>query len=449
VQDTLIVAPATPPGRGALALVRLSGPGAIRLAARLSARDGFGPRVATHVHLRLPDGLVDSAVVTTFVAPHSYTGEDVAEISTHGSPVIVDALLQACVAGGARLARPGEFTLRAYLNGKLDLIQAEAVADLADATTGAQVRVASSHLEGTLSHAITGMGDEIAHLRTLLEASLDFPDEGFHFVEPGVLVERLESVATTCERLTASAAAGQRLREGALVVIAGAPNAGKSSLFNALLKRDRAIVTPVPGTTRDLLAEGATFGGVPVTLVDTAGIREASDAVEREGVMRAETSVASADVVVLVLDLADDDADGRGARALWDSLAGRPRVCVISKGDTRGSSSVPVPAWCGPDALVVSARDGGGISALESRLAGIVGQSTWDGVTLTRARHRSLVAECGTAVARATATARSGGSEEYVLADLKEALTALEALRGVETAEDVLTSIFSTFCIGK
>ncbi len=245
------------------------------------------------MQLRLPDGLTDSAVVTTFAAPHSFTGEDAAEISTHGSPVIVDAVLQACVARGARLARPGEFTLRAYLNGKLDLIQAEAVADLVDATTAAQVRVASSHLEGTLSRAITAMGDEIAQLRALLEASLDFPDEGFHFIEPEALVGRLEGLAATCERLMGSAAAGQRLRDGALVVIAGVPNAGKSSLFNALLKRDRAIVTPVPGTTRDLLAEGATFGGVPVTLVDTAGIREATDAVEREGVSRAEESVAS------------------------------------------------------------------------------------------------------------------------------------------------------------
>jgi tRNA modification GTPase len=449
VQDTLIVAPATPPGRGALALIRLSGPGAIQLVAGLAARHAFAPRVATYVQLRLPDGLVDAAVVTTFAAPHSFTGEDVAEVSTHGSPVIVDAVLQACLAGGARLARPGEFTLRAYLNGKLDLIQAEAIADLVDATTGAQVRVASSHLGGTLSRAISGMGDEIARLRTLLEASLDFPDEGFHFIGPDALIERLERVAATCEQLTASAAAGQRLRDGALVVLAGAPNAGKSSLFNALLKRDRAIVTPVPGTTRDLLAEGAAFGGVPVTLVDTAGIREASDAVEREGVARAEASVASADVVVLVLDLADDDEDGARARRMWEALAGRARVCVISKGDTLTAASVPVPAWCGPDALVVSAKDGDGVAALESRLAGILGQSKWDGVTLTRARHRSLAGECGVAVARAIATARGGGSEEYVLADLKDALTALEALRGVETAEDVLSEIFSTFCIGK
>ncbi|AMY13036.1 tRNA modification GTPase MnmE [Luteitalea pratensis] len=449
MRETLIVAPATPPGRGALALIRLSGPGAIELVAALAGRHVFRPRVATHVQLRLPDGLSDSAVITTFAAPHSFTGEDAAEISTHGSPVIVDAVLQACVARGARVARPGEFTLRAYLNGKLDLIQAEAVADLIDATTAAQVRVASSHLEGALSRAIAAMGDEIAQLRALLEASLDFPDEGFHFIEPEALVGRLEGLSTTCERLMGSAASGQRLRDGALVVIAGVPNAGKSSLFNALLKRDRAIVTPVPGTTRDLLAEGATFGGVPVTLVDTAGIREATDAVEREGVSRAEESVASADVVVLVLDLGDDGDDASSARRLWDTLGGRSRICVISKGDTRTSAALPVPSWCGPDALVVSAKDGAGIAALESRLAAILGQATWDGVTLTRARHRSLAAECGMALSQAVSTARAGGSEEYILADLKEALTALQDLRGVESADDVLASIFSTFCLGK
>jgi tRNA modification GTPase len=448
VQESLIVAPAAPPGRGALSLVRLSGPGAIELAGRLTARTAFRPRVATHVQLRLPNGLADSAVVTTFVAPHSFTGQDAVEISTHGSPVIVDAVLEACLAGGARLARAGEFTLRAYLNGKLDLIQAEAVADVVDATTAAQVRVASSHLEGRLSRAIVAMGDEIAALRALLEASLDFPDEGFHFISPDALVERLGHLLATCERLTGSAAAGQRLREGALVVIAGAPNAGKSSLFNALLKRDRAIVTPVPGTTRDLLAEGATFGGVPVTLVDTAGIRESTDAVEREGVLRAAESVASADVVVLVVDLAAED-DVASARTLWETLGERARICVISKGDILHEASRLRPDWCGPEALVVSAVGGAGIEALESRLADILGQSVWDGVTLTRARHRSLISACATALSRAVCTAQAGGSEEYVLADLKDALTALEDLRGVESAEDVLTSIFSTFCIGK
>src|SRR5918993_4529735 len=343
VAEGLIVALATPPGRGALALVRVSGPGAIRLVGTLAGRTLFRPRVATHVQLRLLDGLTDSALLTTFVAPHSFTGEESAEISAHGSPVIVDAILQACLAGGARMARPGEFTLRAYLNGKLDLLQAEAVADLIDATTVGQVRVASSHLDGVLSRAIVAMGDEIAELRALLEASLDFPDEGFHFITPEVLVDRLHGLLATCERLIGSAAAGQRLREGALVVIAGVPNAGKSSLFNALLKKDRAIVTPVPGTTRDLLAEGATFGGVPVTLVDTAGLHDTGDAIEREGVLRAQESIAAADVVVLVFDPADAAHEAASER-LWQSIDGRSRLCILSKADAATSASPGVPA---------------------------------------------------------------------------------------------------------
>jgi tRNA modification GTPase len=447
--DDLIVALATPPGRGALAIVRVSGPGAIELVATLAGRPAFQPRVATHVQLQLPDGLTDSALVTTFVAPQSFTGEEGAEISSHGSPVIVDAVLQACLARGARLARPGEFTLRAYLNGKLDLLQAEAVADLIDATTAGQVRVASSHLDGALSREIALMGNGIAELRALLEASLDFPDEGFHFIQPDVLVQRLEALLGTCERLIGSSAAGQRLRDGALVVLAGVPNAGKSSLFNALLKKDRAIVTPVPGTTRDLLAEGAAFGGVPVTLVDTAGLRDAADAIEREGVLRAEESIASADVVVLVLDPVDATHDESRSRQLWESLEGRPRVCVVSKADTLAVASSAIPSWAGSDSLVVSTTDAGSIEALETRLAGLLGLTTWEGVTITRARHRSLVGECALSLSRAIGTARTGGSEEYVLVDLKDALAALEELRGLESTDEVLASIFATFCIGK
>ena len=447
--EPLIVALATPPGRGALALIRMSGAGAEAVVRRLAGDRSFRVRVASHVSLGLADGLSESALVTTFRAPHSFTGEDVVEITTHGSPVIVDAVLRACLDAGARLARPGEFTFRAYMNGRLDLVQAEAVADLVTATTAAQVRVASAHLQGTLSEAIRAMGDEIAAVRALLEASLDFPDEGFHFIEPTMLVERVARLQDSCARLLGAASAGQRLHDGALVVIAGLPNAGKSSLFNALLKRARAIVTPVPGTTRDLLTESATFGGVPVTLVDTAGIRESRDPVEYEGIARAEESLAAADVIVMVVDpLAGDEARAE-AQALWASLDGRGRLCVVNKVDLWEGVPDGVPSWCPTDAIHVSARDGQGVESVEVRLASMLGQATWDGETLTRARHRSLVGQCATALAAAAATASGGGSEEYVLADLREALGALEELRGVESPEDVLATIFSTFCLGK
>jgi tRNA modification GTPase len=448
--DTLIVALATPRGRGALALVRLTGAGALDVVARLARRPAFAPRVATLVRLHLPpEGLAETAIVTVFTAPHSFTGQDSVEISTHGSPVIVDAVVRACLDAGARLARPGEFTWRAYLNGRLDLLQAEAVADLVAATTTAQVRVASAHLEGTLSDTIRAIGDEIARLRVLLEASLDFPDEGFHFIDPSALTVRIARVRESCATLLGSAEAGRRLHDGALVVVAGRPNAGKSSLFNALLGRQRAIVTAEPGTTRDLLTETASFGGVPVTLVDTAGLREAQNAIEREGVTRAEASVASADLVLLVVDPGAPPGDLEQSRQLWSRLDGRARLCVINKVDQWGERPDLRPVWCPSDAVAVSTREGAGIDVLEVRLGATLGQTTWEAATLTRARHRSLVGVCAAALERAERTASEGGSEEYILADLHEALTALEDLRGVESSDEVLDAIFSSFCIGK
>jgi tRNA modification GTPase len=294
--------------------------------------------------------------------------------------------------------------------------------------------------------------------------------------------------------LLGSAEAGRRLLEGARVVVAGRPNAGKSSLFNALLGRQRAIVTSVAGTTRDILTETTSLGGVSVTLVDTAGLREGRDPIEREGVSRAEASLASADLVLLVVDSMAVAEELEESARLWGGLEGRARLCVINKldlwtspawpapagpgvapsaaapptpeacalpgasavasagatpADVVGASPRAVPAWWPTDAVWVSARDGEGLQALEARLCAILGQVTWEGDTLTRARHRSLVGLCAAALGRAAATAGGGGSEEYVLADLHEALTALEDLRGVESPDEVLESIFSTFCIGK
>lgn len=446
--DDLIVALATPPGRGAIAVVRLSGPGALALASSLTGRAEWTPRHVTRVRLSLGAGLVDDALVTIFPAPHSFTGEDVVEVSVHGSPVIVDALLAACVMAGARLARRGEFTHRAYVNGRVDLLQAEAIADLVDATTAAQVQVASAHLEGTLSASIQALGDELAELRARLEASLDFPDEGFHFITPDELATRLGDVRRGCERLLGSAHAGQRLHDGATVAIVGRPNAGKSSLFNSLLGRKRAIVAAVPGTTRDLLTEVTSFGGVPVTLIDTAGLRSTTDAIEQEGVTRAEEVLASADLVMLVVDPGASPVDLSASVALWAQLTERPRICVATRLDLveRGSAA----SLAGLDEVVhVSTLTGAGMHGLEQRLSSLLGQVRWDGVTLTRARHRSLVARCAEALARATEVVAGGGSEEYVLVDVHDAIEALGELRRVEDADDVLDTIFSTFCIGK
>jgi tRNA modification GTPase len=445
----LIVAVATPPGRGALAVVRASGAGAIDLVSSLAGRSSWVPRRATLVRLAVGSDLVDQAIVTVFPGPDSFTGDDLVEFSLHGSPVLVDALLRTCVAAGARMARRGEFTFRAHLHGRIDLLQAEAINDLVAAVTPAQARVASSHLDGRLSEAIREMGDAIAALRTLLEASLDFPDEGFHFVTPEEVAARITAVEEECRRLLGGADAGRRLHEGALVVIAGPPNAGKSSLFNALLRRPRAIVTEVPGTTRDLLSEVIDLGGVPVTMVDTAGVHETDSAIEREGIVRAREAMAAADVVVVAVDLSAPDGDLHEAEALWAGLVGVPRLCVLTKQDLASATEVARPAWLPDDVIGASVVSANGVRPVEERLGAALGRVEWEGTTLTRARHRSLMVQCATALARAQTLVRDEGSEEFLLADLQDALRALEELRGVETPDDVLAAIFSTFCIGK
>src|SRR4051812_21864609 len=330
--DDTIVAIATPPGRGGIGVVRLSGPAASPIACALTGRESFEGRRATLTTVSAESGAIDRAVVTFFPAPHSYTGEDVVELSAHGSPVVLDAIVAAAIAAGARLANPGEFTLRAYLRARIDLVQAEAVAELIDAVTPLQARVAFDQLEGTLTSRLRAMDAALLEVIAPLEASLDFPDEGYHFVTPRQTAETLARTLASLEALLADATRGRMIREGLTVAIVGRPNAGKSSLFNRLAGAARAIVTDVPGTTRDLLTERVDICGVPFTIVDTAGRREtAGDAIEEEGISRARQAGSAADVVIVVLDrsaaLTSDD------RLLLDETAKRPRVLTASKSD--------------------------------------------------------------------------------------------------------------------
>jgi tRNA modification GTPase len=437
-----IVAIATPSGRGGLGVVRISGPDAARIACALVGRDK--PLKARHATFARFSGS-DQVVVTSFPAPRSYTGEDVVEVSAHGSPVVLSAILRRAMDAGARLAEPGEFTLRAFLNGKLDLIQAEAVADLIDAVTPLQARAAFDQLEGTLTAAIGAIEKELFDVVARLEASLDFPDEGYHFVAPQEARESLARVMAGIDSLLAQAERGRLIREGAQVAIVGAPNVGKSSLFNALLNANRAIVTAVPGTTRDLLTERADIGGLSLALVDTAGVRETADIVEQEGVSRAHAALSVADLILVVLDrsrpLSHDD------RALLEETAAQPRVIVVNKCD------LPA-AWTGltPDPFVaISVLTGAGLDDVIAAIARVLSaeESTRDRPAVTNLRHAMLLQRARAALLQATDALEGSISEEFPLLDLQEAGHALQEITGRRTTDDLLQHIFKNFCIGK
>jgi tRNA modification GTPase len=462
-----IVAVATPPGRGGLGLVRLSGLAAEPIVRRLTRRrTPFVPRHATFARLAdvttvdatddvtPPARIVDHVVVTWFAAPHSFTGEDVVEIGAHGSPVLLQRVVELAMAAGARLAEPGEFTLRAHLNGRLDLVQAEAIADLVDAVTPLQARAAMDQLEGTLTEAIGRVDAALFDLIARLEASLDFPEEGFRFVTRADAAAEVEAVRATLAMLVTEGRAGRVVREGRLVVVTGAPNAGKSSLFNALVGASRAIVTDVPGTTRDVLSERVDVGGVPITLVDTAGVREARDVVEAEGVRRA---IEAQTVAAVIVEVVDGSAPlpavgaGGGDAAKDRATSPAPRIIVVSKVDRPR-------AW--PNATLGDAADrivetsvvsGAGIDALRRRiLSALTSRDEWrDTPAVTNLRHVAQLETALAAVERAAQELDAGATEELVLAGLSDARAALEAITGVRAPDDLLRHIFSRFCIGK
>jgi tRNA modification GTPase len=438
--DDSIVAIATPPGRAGIGIVRISGPASPRIAARILDRpQPLEPRRATFTRVRG----TDEVVATCFPAPHSYTGEHVVEISAHGNPVVLQAIVASAIAAGARLAEPGEFTLRAFLNGKRDLVQAEAVADLIAAATPLQARVAFDQLEGTLTERIAAIDGDLFDLIARLEASLDFPDEGYHFIEPRDAARRIAGVLARLDDLLGSAGTGRLIREGATVVVAGRPNVGKSSLFNRLAGADRAIVTPIAGTTRDLVAERVDIEGLAVTVIDTAGWRETRDVIEREGVARSEQARDIADLLVLVLDrsapIQDED------EALLAATADRPRIVVANKSDL--PARLVMSSW-----IEVSAKTGAGLDevrrAMVRELTGR--ESLRDTAAISNTRHIALLQHARASLAAARdAAAAAGTPEEFVLADLQAARARLDEVVGTRTSEDLLEHIFERFCIGK
>ena len=442
-----IVAIATPPGRGGLGVLRISGPAAAEVArGLLDLKAPLRPRHATFARTR-----VDQVVATYFPAPHSYTGEHVVELSAHGSPVVLRHIVEQAMELGARLAQPGEFTLRAYLNGRIDLVQAEAVADLIDAVTPLQARAAFDQLEGTLTERIAEIDAELFDLIAKLEASLDFPDEGYHFVEAGEAGTALRAIERNVGSLLCEARRGRLIREGARVAIAGKPNVGKSSLFNALLGSGRAIVTAVAGTTRDLVTDSADVAGLRVEFVDTAGVRETTDEVEGEGVARARRAWTTADLVLVVLDLSAP-LENEDLGLLRDTR-NISRLIVGNKSDLR-------PAWRGADLqepfVAVSSMNGDGVESLRlsirAALDGANPATARDTAAVTNVRHAELLSRAASALRRAAdAVDAPGGpvAEEFVLTDLQDARVALEEVTGKRTSEDLLRHIFSRFCIGK
>lgn len=469
--DDTIVAVATPQGRGGIGVVRIAGPQACSVAAALIDRaDPLEARHATlvrvldrshesHAGVDTAGGLaIDSAVATWFAAPHSYTGDDVVEISAHGSPVILHRIVELAMRAGARLAEPGEFTFRAYLNGRINLAQAEAVADLVDAVTPKQARAAMDQLEGTLTSMIATLDGRLFDLAARLEASLDFPDEGFHFVTPAAAREELTTLVRDLDALIRDGRRGRVLREGRLVVLVGPPNAGKSSLFNVLAGAARAIVTEIPGTTRDLLTERIDLGGVPVTIVDTAGLRESPDVIEAEGVARAKQAREVAALSLVVLDRSQPWSQ-ENERILAETP--EPRIVVMNKRDLD-------PAWTRIEtertehretaddssmagAVAVSATTGDGVDRLRAAIvrALLNDDELRDTPAISNVRHLELVERAKAAVEKAIETIDRGETEELILVELSAARQALEAISGRRDSEDLLRHIFSRFCIGK
>jgi tRNA modification GTPase len=447
---TTIVALSTPRGRGALAVIRLSGPDAIVIARRISGVDALEPRHATLLTLHHPqnEDELDQVLLTCFNAPHSLTGEDVVEISCHGSPAVVRSIIDTTIELGAVLAGPGEFTLRALSNGKINLAQAEAIRDLIAAQTEAAVKQASRQLHGELSNALGPFKEKLLEVIVLLESALEFVEEDIPAPRANEIDSDLAVVSRGIEKLARSYSAGRLLQEGVRVAITGRPNVGKSSLFNSLVERERAIVTDIPGTTRDTLSEAIDLEGIPVILTDTAGLRETTDGIETLGIERTWRAMSDADLVLVVLDGSDEI--GPEDRELINQTENTRRLVVMNKSDLPGCN---VPASC-VDALQpinVSARTGDGLAKLRAAILASVNSNGGDdgGLLITNARHYDLLCSSQREIEAARATLRERHSEELVLVPLHNALKFLGQITGETTTEDILSEIFATFCIGK
>jgi tRNA modification GTPase len=442
-----IVAISTPPGRGGLGIVRLSGSDAKAIATtflRLRRHSEWASWTATLADLPGEAGhTVDHVVATYFAGPRSYTGEDVVEIGCHGAPVVLRHCVELAVQAGARLAEPGEFTLRAYLRGRLDLPQAEAVRDLIDATTLYQARIAAQQVDGSVSRRIKPVKDQLLEMIALLEAGIDFADNDVDVAPAEELFRRLDGIQAGVNAMIRSFAYGKLVHDGLSLAIIGQPNVGKSSLFNRLLEQDRAIVTDIPGTTRDLVSETASIGGIPVRLMDTAGIREGRDVVESLGIERSYQAMTDADLTLLVVDASSAISNPEQDLIEKARKAGRT-LLVANKSDAGNISE--------PGFIAVSARTGQGIDDLKKAVLDAVapgGLREQEAGFITSLRQEQLLREAAEALENARRAIEFQIPHEMLLLDLYAALRPIDAITGATTADDILNRIFSTFCIGK
>lgn len=456
-----IVALATPNGRSGIGVVRLSGGRSLNILQRLIDDDDFSP-IARSAYLRqLVDNAtkepIDEALVTFFKAPSSFTGEDVVEISCHGSPVLLRQVLDICLKLDARMAEPGEFSLRAVANGKIDLAEAEAIRDLIDAQTAMSARQAVRQLRGELSQQLQPLKDDLLNVIVLLESALEFVEDDLPETQLADVTSRLNLVVTEARRLADTFRAGHLIRDGIKVAIVGRPNVGKSSLFNYLLGHDRAIVTDIAGTTRDQLHEHLSINGVPIALIDTAGLRDSEDVVEAIGVERSKAVMADADVVIVLLDASEQTSDDD--RQILEDVRGLNFVVALNKIDKVPSTDIDHMvaskdshfAHIRERLVPISAKTGEGIEDLKRALIDptVTDELTSSGFLITDARHHDLLLRSCSEIESSIDSLNAGTSEEIVLVGLHNALKYLGEITGETTNEDMLSRIFSTFCIGK
>lgn len=444
-EDT-IVAIATPPGKGGVGIIRISGSKAYAIAVLLNGNKPLQPRLASFCSFYInTNEVVDQGIILYFKAPHSFTGEDVIEIQAHGSPVVLDVLTKECIRLGARIAKPGEFSERAFLNDKIDLTQAEAIADLIQANSQTAARMALRSLQGDFSHKINQLNQELVYLRLFVEAAIDFPEEEIDFLNDGKVSTLLNEIIEKLAALRLQTNQGVILREGLSLVIAGRPNAGKSTLINSLAGRDVAIVTEIAGTTRDVMREHVLLDDIPLHIVDTAGLRESDDLVEKEGIKRAWEEVKRADCVLLVVDVNDKEQHEYLTNEIRSALPSEvPIITVFNKIDVLGLS-----ARTKNHAVYLSAKSGEGIEGLKSTIKQVVGYQPIEGQFIARRRHLQALDETMSLLLIGQKQLNEHRAGELLAEDLRLAHHALCEITGEFTSDDLLGKIFSSFCIGK